>query len=181
MPAKLNPAPTPRVPQRQVPLLCPAPAGLSCPPDPLRRGALMRAMLARRVLRLHQTLPPIRCRQASVRRQLDSRDQARRLPSHSPARRRWHSCAPPRVRNLICCACLILRRLLIVPDLGQALRPRRCNTSSGPFLRVRDGVSARWVAPAIKESTDTAGSEWGASNSGSGEPFQFAARLRVNW
>ena len=38
----------------------------------------------------HRALPPIPRRQAAVRLQLDSRDQARRLPADGPARSRGH-------------------------------------------------------------------------------------------
>jgi hypothetical protein len=50
--------------------------------------------------RVYRTLPPIPRRQAPVRLQLDSRDQARRLLAHGPARPRGHPPSNPQWERL---------------------------------------------------------------------------------
>ena len=153
----------------------------------------------------HRTLPPVPRRQASVRLQLDSRDQARWLSAHGPARFRRHPAHHPpgqrlddrfplvveAVNHLKVRSCLIDGEVVCCDERGfgdSTLRRRRNEATAFLYafdLLELDGLDLRrepievrkatWPASCARSAGDTAKRAPGAPEGA--VVFQHACKL----
>ena len=116
--------------------------------------------------RLHRALPAIPRRQAPVRLQLNSRDQARRLQAHGPSRSRGHPPSHPQWQRLVAAFPLVVeavnhlkvRSCLIDGEVvccdNKGWRPSDCYVTAGtsPMPSSTRSTCWSWTARTCGES-----------------------------